>query len=222
MKKLFFAALMTMLLLAMNASAVVNDTSALKPPKGASVAIVIFEDFQCPDCARAEPLLQEAAKTYKIPLVRHDFPLPIHNWSFDAHVMARYFDTISPALGEQFRSFILTNQPNVTKENLRGMAERFAEEHKTSLPFAYDPSGALTAKVKADYALGQRVGIEHTPTIYVVSNTERGTPFVEVVDRANLFQLIDQMMKEAKTQPAKSKTTAAKSSGKTTKTASKQ
>src|SRR5512140_3015426 len=100
MKKFCFAALMTMLLLAIGASAVINDTSALKPPKGAGVAIVIFEDLQCPDCARAEPLLQEAAKTYKIPIVRHDMPLPMHNWSFDAHVMARYFDTKSPQVGE--------------------------------------------------------------------------------------------------------------------------
>lgn len=218
MKKLSFAALIALVLLAVSASAAVNDTSALRPPKGSSVAIVIFEDLQCPDCARAEPLLQEAAKTYKIPIVRHDMPLPMHNWSFEAHVMARYFDSKSPALGEKFRSFILTNQPSITKENLRGVAERFAEENKTSLPFAYDPSGTLTSKVKADFALGQRVGVEHTPTIYVVSDTERGTPFVEVVDRANLFQLIEQMQKQAKSQPARSKATPAKAPAKTTKT----
>ena len=48
-----------------------GDTSALKPPKGYKVALVVFEDLQCPDCARAEPLLKEAEKSYKIPLVRH-------------------------------------------------------------------------------------------------------------------------------------------------------
>jgi protein-disulfide isomerase len=186
------------LLFAVTMSAAVNDTSALRPPKGAKVAIIVFEDLQCPDCARAEPLLQEAAKTYKIPIVRHDFPLPMHNWSFEAHVMARYFDTKSKALGEEFRGFLFKNQPSITKENLRGIAERFAEERKVALPFVVDPTGALTAKIKADYALGQRVGIEHTPTLYVVSDTQRGTPFVEVVDRANLFQLIDQMMAQVK------------------------
>jgi hypothetical protein len=52
---------------------------ALRPPKGAQVAIVVFEDLQCPDCRRAAPLVEEAARTYKIPVVRHDFPLPFHN-----------------------------------------------------------------------------------------------------------------------------------------------
>ena len=50
---------------------------ALRPPKGATVALVIFEDLECPDCARAAPLLEEASRTYKIPVVRHDFPLPM-------------------------------------------------------------------------------------------------------------------------------------------------
>ena len=38
-----------------------------------------------------------------------------------------------------------------------------------ALPFAVDPQGKLAAEVKADYALGQRIGIEHTPTIWVVT-----------------------------------------------------
>src|SRR4029077_10995560 len=68
---------------------------ALRPPKGAQVALVVFEDLQCPDCRRAAPLVAEAGRTYKIPVVRHDFPLPMHNWSFDAAIIARYFDTVS-------------------------------------------------------------------------------------------------------------------------------
>ncbi len=35
----------------------VHDPAALKPPPGAHVAIVEFEDMECPDCARANPLL---------------------------------------------------------------------------------------------------------------------------------------------------------------------
>jgi hypothetical protein len=50
--------------------------------------------------------------------------------------------------------------------------------------------------VKADFAIGQRVGIEHTPTIYVVSNNTYGKPFVEVVDRSKLYAIIDQMKSE--------------------------
>lgn len=186
-----------------------GDTSVLRPPKGSKVAILVFEDLQCPDCARAAPLLHEAAKKYNIPLVQYDFPLPMHNWSFDAAVNARYFDTKSKKLGDDYRLFIFSNQSQITPQNLRGITERFAADNKATFPFVVDPSGELTAKVKADYSLGQRVGIDHTPTIYVVSDTTRGTPFVEVVDRAKLYQLIDQMIAQAGSAPAMPKTAAA-------------
>ena len=77
----------------------VNDV--LRPPKGAQVAIVVFEDLQCPQCRRVAPILEQASKTYKIPLVRHDVPLPFHTWSFDAAVFARYFDTHFESHGQR-------------------------------------------------------------------------------------------------------------------------
>src|SRR5215472_17283875 len=71
------------------------DGSQLKPPPGARAAIVMFEDLECPDCARAYPVVWEAAKKHNIPVVLHDFPLQQHPWSFDAAAFARYFDTKS-------------------------------------------------------------------------------------------------------------------------------
>jgi len=189
--------LLPLLLLGTLAGAQMTKIRALRPPPGAQVAIVVFEDLQCPDCARAAPLLAEAARTYKIPLVRHDFPLPMHNWSFDAAIFARFFDTKSQKLGDEFRDYIFSNQPQITRATLRRFAEDFAADHKVDVPFVVDPRGELEKKVKADYALGQAIGLQHTPTIYVVSNKESGTPFVEVVDRSQLFQLIDQMKREA-------------------------
>ena len=174
-----------------------RDTRALRPPKGARVAIVVFEDLQCPDCARANPLLEEAARTYKIPLVRYDFPLPMHNWSFQAAVIARYFDTKSQKLGDELRNEIFKHQSEITPDNLRAFVEKFAQEHKMALPFVVDPKGELERKVKADYQIGQATGIQHTPTIYVVSDTTTGQPFVEVVDRTNLYRLIDDMLEQA-------------------------
>ncbi|MGA7358995.1 MAG: thioredoxin domain-containing protein [Candidatus Sulfotelmatobacter sp.] len=169
---------------------------ALRPPKGAQVAIVIFEDLQCPDCRRAAPLVEEAGRTYKIPVVRHDFPLPFHNWSYDAAIIARYFDTHSKELGNEFRDYIFANQLEITPQNLRGFAEKFAAEHKVDLPFVVDPDGKLAALVNADKELGKSINLQHTPTLYVVSNKRSGKPFVEVVDRSQLYALIDSMMKE--------------------------
>jgi protein-disulfide isomerase len=173
-----------------------NVDPALRPPKGAQVALVVFEDLQCPDCRRAAPLVEEAARTYKIPVVRHDFPLPMHNWSYDAALIARYFDTQSKQLGNDFRDYIFQHQPEITPPTLRSFAEKFAADHKVDLPFAVDPQGKLADGINQDKNLGQRVGINHTPTIYVVSNKTQGKPFVEVVDRSQLFQLIDAMKAE--------------------------
>ena len=178
----------------------VHDPSPLKPPAGARVALVEFVDMECPDCARANPLLKEAAAKYKIPLVRHDFPLPMHAWSFNAAVNARWFDTHSKALGDEYRDQVFANQASiVSPEVLLQFTEKFATSHHLALPFAIDPQGKLIAEVKADYALGQRIGIEHTPTIWVVTASTKGAPFVEVVDRTKLYQLIDQAIADTRT-----------------------
>lgn len=177
----------------------VKDPAALRPPTGAHVAIVEFEDMECPDCARANPLLKEAAATYKIPWVRHDFPLPFHAWSFNAAVNARWFDLKSKAVGDEYRDAVFANQPSITSpEILRDFTNKFAQNKGIALPFAIDPQGKLAAEVKADYALGQRIGIEHTPTIWVVTASSKGAPFVEVVDRTKLYQLIDQALADTK------------------------
>ena len=176
----------------------VHDPAALMPPPGARVAIVEFEDMECPDCARANPLLKEAATKYNIPWVRHDFPLSMHPWSFQAAVNARWFDTKSKKLGDEYRDSVFTNQPTITRENLQDFTQKFAAGHKLAFPFAVDPQGKFASEVKADYALGQRIGIEHTPTIWISTRQSKGAPFVEVVDRTRLFQLIDQALADTR------------------------
>ena len=169
---------------------------ALRPPKGAQIASVVFEDLQCPQCGRVAPVLAMAARNYKIPLVQHDFPLPMHNWSYDAAVMARYFDTHSKELGNEFRETVFAHQLEITPATLRGFADKFATEHKIGLPFVIDPEGKLAAQVKADKDLGTALHIEHTPTIWVVSNKKTGKSYVEVADTSQLYVTIDAMMKE--------------------------
>jgi len=168
----------------------------LRPPKGAQVALVVFEDLQCPQCRRVAPILEQAAKTYKIPLVRHDFPLPLHNWSYQAAVMARYFDATSKTLGNEFRDYIFSNQLEINPQNLRGYAEKFATEHKVGLPFLIDPQGKFAAEVNADRDIGKEVKIDHTPTVYVVSSRHPEKPYVEMKEINQLYALIDAMMKE--------------------------
>jgi protein-disulfide isomerase len=173
-----------------------QDPSLLRPPKGAPVALVVFEDLQCPMCRTDSPLEEQAAKMHKIPLVRHDFPLPMHNWSYNAAVIARYFDSQSKELGNQFRDFIFQHQPEITPDTLQTFAQRFATEHKVDLPFVVDPQGKFAAEVNADKELGKKIGIQHTPTIYIVSSRNPSRPFVEVTDTTKLFEMIEAMQSE--------------------------
>ncbi len=177
----------------------VHDPSALRPPAGARVAIVEFDDMECPDCANANPLLKEAAAKYNIPWMRHDFPLSFHIWSTQAAVNARWFDARSKKLGDDYRDAVFASQPSIVDlMGLRRFTENFAQSHGIAMPFAIDPQGKLLAAVKADYALGQRIGIEHTPTIWVVTANSKGAPFIEIVDRTKLFQIIDQALADTR------------------------
>lgn len=183
-------------LAAVCASAQDTVDSVLRPPKGSQVAIVVFEDLQCPMCRRTAPLVEQASKTYKIPVIRHDFPLPGHNWSYQAAVMARYFDTHSKALGNEFRDYIFENQLEVNPTNLRSWGEKFAAAHKVDLPFVIDAGGKLSALVNADRDLGKAIKLEHTPTVYIVSNRNPNKPFVEVKDNSQLYLTIDAVLKD--------------------------
>jgi protein-disulfide isomerase len=188
-------------LLAMSAGSFAADASLLKPPAGAKAAVVVFEDLQCPDCSHAYPLVWEAANAHKIPVVLHDFPLPMHNWSFEAAIWARYFDKTSIDLGNEFRKFIYSNQIQISRDNLPKWVQKFAADNKADVPLVNDPDGKLAALVRADYLLGQRIGVEHTPTIWVVGNGAISQPLVEEAkDRGKLEQMIEEVLSKA--QPA--------------------
>lgn len=169
---------------------------ALRPPAGVQVAIVMFDDLECPDCRQAIPILEESARKNNVPLILHDFPLPSHEWSFAAAVNARYFDSQSKDLGNRYRDYIFEHQPEINKDNLRAVTEKFATENKDDLPGELDPQGKFAAQVKADRDMGKDIGVHRTPTIYVVSSKTQGKPFVEVVDRTELDQLIAAMKSE--------------------------
>ena len=54
-------------LLILVGSAFAADGSSLKPPTGARVAVIVFEDLECPYCAHAYPLVWQAAKSLHPP-----------------------------------------------------------------------------------------------------------------------------------------------------------
>ncbi|HUA91974.1 MAG TPA: thioredoxin domain-containing protein [Terracidiphilus sp.] len=194
---LFFAAMINPHVLFGQFTAIkVLDASVLKPPAGARVAIVEFDDLECPTCAHFNPLLKRAVANYKIPWVRHDFLIPYHNWSRDAAVRARWFDMKSKALGDEYRDEVFANQPSIYNVvALNQFTQKFAQSHGISLPFAFDPQGKLEAAVQADTDLGRRMGIDATPTIFIVSENAKGAHYTQVLDPdRDLYRTIDQAL----------------------------
>jgi protein-disulfide isomerase len=168
-----------------------KDTSALHPPPGAKVAIVEFADLECPSCAMENPVIMQAVEKYHVAWVRHDYPLPQHNWSFQAAVNARWFDTKSKKLGDDYRNAVFANQASIeSKDDLQKFTQKFAQQHGTALPFVMDPQGKLAADVKADGALATKMGINETPTAWVV--TEHG--YKQITDFKNLYSMLDQAL----------------------------
>ena len=166
-----------------------KDTSMVRAPAGNRVAIYEFEDLECPACAHAFPIVHQAADHYKIPIVRHDFPLQMHIWSRDAAVIARYIqDKISPGAAEEYRREVFANQMSIaSKEDLQAFTQKYFQAHGRAMPFVVDPTGQFAKEVQADYDLGAKIGLIHTPTIFVV------TPhaYNEVTDINQLYAMID-------------------------------
>ena len=151
-----------------------HDASMLKPPAGQKVAIIVFEDMECPACAHSHPIEEQAAAQYHVPLVRYDFPLQMHIWSRDAAVFARYLqDKVSPQVANQYRTDLFAQQVSIgSKDDLQNFTRRWMQQHGQGMPFVVDPTGALAAQVQADYKVGERLGVNRTPTIVVATPTK--------------------------------------------------
>lgn len=186
-----------MLLTPVSQGQTAGNQNALKPPPGAKVALIEFADLECPSCAHENPLLKEAAAKYHIPWQRHDFPIQYHHWSSQAAVNARWFDTKSPNLGNEYRDAVFANQASIeTPDDLRTFTDKFAKDHGTAMPFVIDPQGKLADAVKADYELGMRLGVHQTPTVWIVTDKHGVTNATQVSDFSKLYSMLDTAMAE--------------------------
>jgi protein-disulfide isomerase len=171
------------------------NSPALKPPAGANVAIVEFDDLECPACGAANPILMAAAKKYNVPWIRHSFLIPGHVWSRQGAINARWFDLKSKQLGDDYRNTIFAQQDSIaTLGDLHDATQKFAQQHGIEMPFILDPQGKLLAEVESDVDLAHALGLNRTPTIFVVTAHSHypGHPFVETNDPSMLYTYLDQ------------------------------
>ena len=181
-------------------------SSILKPPAGSRVALIEFEDMECPHCAGDAPLVRAAVAHYNsggshLAYLRHDFPLTeIHDWALPAAVTARYLqDRVSPAAAEQFRLAVFSAQSGIgNTQDLAAFTQRWFRAHSIAQPFVLDPTGACRNEVAQDRALGDRLGVHGTPCIFVVTQRR----WVQVTDIHQLYRAIDTAIAETASLPA--------------------
>ncbi len=177
-----------------------KDTSMLKPPAGAKIAIFELSDMECPACAHAFPIVHAAAEHYNIPLMQHDFPLQYHIWSLDAMIWARYLqDKVSLKVADEYRGAVFAAQLSIeNKDDLQAFTRRFFLSHRLQMPFVPDPTGQFKKEVEADRALGERLGLQFTPLIVVCTQHE----WVHVTDVSLLYQTIDELEAKVAAEPS--------------------
>ncbi len=135
-------------------------------PANAPVTLVEFSDFQCPYCARVQPVLRKIRDTYKdqVKLVYKDFPLPqIHPQAPKAAEAARcareqdkYWD---------YHDKLFQDAKNLTPDTLKRYA---AALHLDTAAFAAClDSGKYAAAVRKDMAQGAELGVTGTPSFFV-------------------------------------------------------
>ena len=154
-------------------------------PKTAPVTIVEFSDFQCPYCARAQPILKDLMQRYdgKVRLVFRDFPLDMHAQAQKAAEAAR-------CAGDQGKFWemhdrLFTDQRALQVADLKRSASELGLD--TAKFNTCVDSGRYAAALKADMDAGARLGVNATPTFFVNGRmiTGAGSPqaFTEVIDQ---------------------------------------
>ena len=152
-----------------------QNLAMLKPPPGAKVAIIVFEDLGCPHCAAAHPIELAVSRQYHVPLIRYDAPIRSHVWTFQGAVDARYVQAkYGRDAGEMFRGDVFHAQMSIASlDDLQRFTQTWLTQHGKPVPMLFDPDGSLAKQVSADTELGKKLHLGWTPTLLVVTQDKQ-------------------------------------------------
>jgi protein-disulfide isomerase len=163
-------------------------TSADDPVRGnaaAPVTIVEFSDYQCPFCARVNPTLAKVRETYgdRVKIVFKDFPLGNHPQAPKAAEAAR-------CAGDQSKYWemhdaMFANQRALEVPALKQTARAIGLDGAV-----FDQcldSGKWAAAVRSGTELGEKMGVNSTPTLYV-----NGRALIGAMPFENFKAIIDE------------------------------
>ncbi len=167
------------------------------PRKGAAeplVTIVEFSEFQCPACKHfAMKVVPEILKKYegKVQFVYKHYPLDFHEYALSAAVVA---EEVRAQKGDEafwkFHDMVYENQDKLSPEFLNETASKLGVDMEKLQKVVMDENNAHKTRIKEDADLGDKVGVEGTPFVYV-----NGVLFSP--DGDDLMELIDQQLAKA-------------------------
>ena len=141
------------------------NNSATKGPENAPVTITVFDDFECPYCARLVPTLNQVVAAYptQVRMVFKHFPLNMHKSARQAaiaSIAARNQGKFWPLHDQLFANYNKLNNGKI-----RELAESVGLDMDRFDKDIADP--ALQQEIAADLQLGAASGVRGTPSVYI-------------------------------------------------------
>ncbi|MEX2205178.1 MAG: thioredoxin domain-containing protein [Myxococcota bacterium] len=141
--------------------------SPVRGKADAPVTIVEFSDFQCPFCARSNPIVAGVLAKYpdKVNYVYKHFPLAFH-------AAARPAAIASIAAQEQgkfweMHEVLFANQATLDASKLEDYAKQAGLDLARFKKDLESKKAEYEKRVDAEFALGQSVDVRGTPTLYI-------------------------------------------------------
>ncbi len=165
-------------------------------PANAPVLIVGFDDLECPYCAKLHqqlfPALTERYKN-QIHIVYRDFPLDIHPWAMRAAIDTNCVGAQSPVGYWNLVDYIHANASELggTEKSLakaNDTLDSLAREEGKRQKLNSDALNACIVKqddsaIKESMKLGESLGVESTPVLFINGEKVEGALPVEFVYR---------------------------------------
>ena len=177
------------------------ESAPFKGNKDAKVIIIEFSDYQCPFCSRhfretLPEIEKEYLKTGKLKYVFWDFPLEtVHREAFKAHEAAHCAEQQGKYWEMHDRLF--DNQESLGTPELPKHAE--AVGLKPALFQQCLTSGKYAAKIRASIADARRIGVNATPTFFLLkqgANNQPGT-VLDIIRGAQAYAQFKEKIEKA-------------------------
>lgn len=147
------------------------DNIPTKGAENAQVSVVEYSDFQCPFCKRGKDMLPQILKDYdgKVAISFKQYPLPNHNWAMKASIASLCAYDQGNDKFWAFHDEIFDNQKKITLDNADETFNAYAKKLGLDLKKfdACIASDDTAARVKADMAEAQSIGVNSTPTFVI-------------------------------------------------------